>query len=64
MKQQEERGKLNKVTGRVKEAAGIITGDTKLEREGLRQRAKGTVQELVGKSRRKFDELIGEAIKD
>ena len=64
MKQQEKQGKLNKVTGRVKEAAGIITGDTKLEQEGLRQRAKGTVQELVAKSRRKFDELIGIAIKD
>lgn len=58
MKQQETRGKVNKLTGRVKEAAGIITGDRKLEREGSRQRAKGVVQESVGKARRKAGELI------
>ncbi len=58
MKQQETRGKINKLTGRAKEAAGIITGDRKLEQEGSRQRAKGVVQESVGKARRKAGELI------
>jgi uncharacterized protein YjbJ (UPF0337 family) len=64
MKQQEERGKINKLTGRVKEAAGIITGNTRLEQEGFRQRAKGAIQEQVGKARRKVDELIGKSTKD
>lgn len=59
MKQQQEvRGKINNLKGRVKEAAGIITGDSKLEQEGLAQRAGGAVQEKVGKARRKVDELL------
>lgn len=67
MKQQETRGQINKLSGRVKEAAGIITGDRKLEQEGSRQRAKGVVQETVGKARRKAGELIDKvstAVKD
>ncbi len=67
MVKQEVRGKMNKLTGRVKEAAGIVTGDRKLEQEGSRQRAKGAVQENVGKARRKAGELIdkvSKAIKD
>ncbi len=58
MKNQETSGKLKKVKGRVKEAVGIITGDTKLEREGSRQRAEGAVQESFGKARRKTGDFI------
>lgn len=61
MKQQEARGKMNNLKGRVKEAVGIITGDSKLEHEGLGQRAKGAVQEKVGKARRKVSELLDKA---
>lgn len=64
MKQQEARGQMNKLKGRVKEAAGIITGDRNLEKEGAQQRARGAVQETVGKARRKVGELIDKSIKD
>jgi uncharacterized protein YjbJ (UPF0337 family) len=63
---QEMRGKVKKLKGRGKEAAGILVGDSKLERKGARERAKGAAQESVGKARRKAGELveeIGEAIK-
>jgi uncharacterized protein YjbJ (UPF0337 family) len=58
MGQQEARGKVKKLQGRVKEAAGIITGNRKLEQEGARQRAGGAVQESLGKARRKVGELV------
>ena len=55
---QEAHGKQEKLKGRVKEAAGIITGDSTLERKGARQRAEGAVEESVGKARRKVDEFV------
>lgn len=58
MRQQETHGKVEKLKGRVKEAAGIITGNSVLEREGSRQRAGGAVQESLGKARRKVGELV------
>lgn len=63
---QESRGRLTKLKGRVKEAAGVLTGDRKLERQGAQERAAGAAQESVGKARRKVGELvtgIGKAIK-
>jgi len=59
MGQQEARGKVKKVEGRVKEAVGIITADSALERDGSRERAEGAVQESVGKARRKVGEFVG-----
>jgi uncharacterized protein YjbJ (UPF0337 family) len=60
MRQQETRGKVKKLTGRAKEAVGILTADSALEREGSRQRAEGAVQEGLGKARRKVGEMVGE----
>lgn len=57
---QETRGKLTKLKGRVKEAAGIITGDRKLESKGAQERTAGAVQESVGKARRKAGELVSD----
>ena len=42
-------GKTDQVKGRVKEAAGVLTGDKKLEREGKLDRAAGNVKEKAGK---------------
>ncbi len=42
-------GKTDQVKGRVKEAAGVLTGDKKLEREGKVDRAAGTVKEKAGR---------------
>jgi uncharacterized protein YjbJ (UPF0337 family) len=52
MRQRESRAK-------VKQAAGIISGNSALEREGSRQRAGGAVEEKVGKARRKVGEFVG-----
>jgi len=63
---QETRGKVTKLKGRVKEAAGIITGNRELERQGAQQRAVGVVQERIGEARRKagdFAAEMGKAIK-
>jgi len=63
MGQQESRGKMEKRKGRGKQIAGIITGNSTLEREGSRQRSKGGLQESLGKARRKVGEFVGEAAK-
>ena len=64
---QEMDGKVKKVTGQVKEAAGILTGNEKLEQKGAAERAEGAVEESLGKARRKVGELVdavAKAIKD
>lgn len=58
MGQEETRGKVDNVKGRVKEAAGIITGNRELEKEGSEQRVSGAVHESVGKARRKVGEFV------
>lgn len=58
MPKQETRGKVTKLKGRAKEAAGIVTGNRELEKEGSRQRTQGAVQESVGKARRKVAETL------
>ena len=44
-------GKTDELKGRVKEAAGALTGDEKLKREGR-------VDQTVGKIKQKTEELI------
>ena len=41
-------GVVNQAKGAVKEAAGKVTGDTKLEAEGKADKAAGKVQNTVG----------------
>jgi uncharacterized protein YjbJ (UPF0337 family) len=52
----ESKGKLENLKGRVKQAAGAITGDKSLEAEGAVDRAKGAAQEKVGEAKRKLDD--------
>lgn len=42
-------GKSDEVKGRVKEAAGALTGDKKLKREGKADQAVGKVKQAVEK---------------
>jgi len=42
-------GTTDQVKGRVKEAAGVLTGDKKLEREGKLDRVAGNVKEKAGR---------------
>jgi uncharacterized protein YjbJ (UPF0337 family) len=60
---QETEGKVKKLTGQVKEAAGVLIGNEKLEQEGAAQRAEGAVEETVGKARRKVGELVDSVAK-
>jgi uncharacterized protein YjbJ (UPF0337 family) len=41
-------GKMDQVKGTAKEAAGVVTGDKKLEHEGKVQRAAGDIKEKAG----------------
>jgi uncharacterized protein YjbJ (UPF0337 family) len=41
-------GMLDKAKGTIKEVAGKVTGDTKLQAEGKADKASGTVQNAVG----------------
>jgi uncharacterized protein YjbJ (UPF0337 family) len=51
-------GMLDKAKGAVKDLAGKITGDTKLQAEGKADKASGTVQNAVGGAK---DALKGKA---
>jgi uncharacterized protein YjbJ (UPF0337 family) len=42
------KGKFENLTGEIKETAGIITGQRKLEAEGKDQKLAGTAQEKLG----------------
>jgi uncharacterized protein YjbJ (UPF0337 family) len=41
-------GSLDQAKGKVKEVAGKVTGDTKLETEGKTDQVKGKVQNTIG----------------
>ena len=49
-------GKLSNAKGKVKDAAGGLTGDSSLQAEGKLDQAKGKVQDAFGKGERKLDQ--------
>lgn len=60
MNRDEVEGKARDIKGHVKESAGALVGNERLEREGELDQASGESQEAFGNARRK----IGEAIED
>jgi uncharacterized protein YjbJ (UPF0337 family) len=56
----EIKGKVNKARGRVKENVGHAVGNRRMENDGATDRRKGSVQETLGRARRK----VGDAVKD
>jgi uncharacterized protein YjbJ (UPF0337 family) len=50
--------KIDQAKGRVKEAAGDVTGDKDLQREGKIDRAAGSVKEKVGDAADKVKEVL------
>ena len=56
MNEDEKQGKVDNFKGRVKQAAGAVTGNKHTEAEGAVERLKGAAQEAAGKARRKIEE--------
>lgn len=54
-------GKSDEVKGRVKEAAGVLTGDKKLEREGKADQAAGKLKKVVETVKKKAEDAIDDA---
>jgi uncharacterized protein YjbJ (UPF0337 family) len=48
MNKDQTQGKVDNIKGRVKEAAGALTGDKQTQAEGTAERIKGAVQKKVG----------------
>jgi uncharacterized protein YjbJ (UPF0337 family) len=49
-------GKVDKVKGRLKDAAGGLTGDGRLQAEGKVDQLKGNAKDAIGKVERKLGE--------
>jgi uncharacterized protein YjbJ (UPF0337 family) len=60
MNKDELDGRVDQVKGKVKQAAGDLTGNERLHDEGVADEAGGDVQEGFGRGRRK----VGEAVED
>jgi uncharacterized protein YjbJ (UPF0337 family) len=52
----EAKGVVQNIKGRVKQAAGAVTGNKRVEAEGTAERIGGAAQEAVGKAKRKLQE--------
>jgi len=52
-------GKSDEVKGRMKEAAGALTGDKKLKREGKADQATGKIKRKLGKAIDKVKDALG-----
>ena len=53
--------KSDQAKGRVKEAAGALTGDKDLESEGKADRAAGEIKEKVGIVKDKLEDVVDKA---
>jgi uncharacterized protein YjbJ (UPF0337 family) len=51
-------GSMDQAKGKVKEVAGKVTGDTKLETEGKADQVKGKVQNTIGGMKDSVKEAI------
>lgn len=56
-------GKTDEVKGRVKEAAGVLTGDEKLKRKGKADQSAGKLKQAAEKVQKKAEEVIDD-VKD
>ncbi len=56
-------GEMDKMKGRVKQAAGDLTDDEDLQREGERDEAAGKVKDITDKVKDKVDDAV-DAVKD
>jgi len=54
-------GKTDDIKGRAKEAAGDLTDDEELQREGKVDRAAGSVKEKLEQAKKKGEEFVDKA---
>ncbi len=52
------RGKTDEVKGRIKEAAGVLTGNEKLRAEGQADQVVGEVKQVAEKVTKKIDQIV------
>jgi uncharacterized protein YjbJ (UPF0337 family) len=64
MNRDEIEGKTKAFKGKVKQAAGDLTDNEKLQDEGVADEAEGDTQATIGKGRRKVGEFIEDIGKD
>jgi uncharacterized protein YjbJ (UPF0337 family) len=55
--------KTNKITGRIKEAVGVLTDNDNLKREGQRDQVVGEVKEKAERVAEKVQEKVARAVK-
>jgi uncharacterized protein YjbJ (UPF0337 family) len=55
-------GKMDQIKGRIKEAAGVLTDDDSLKREGQRDQAVGEVKETVEMAAQQVKEKVERAV--
>jgi uncharacterized protein YjbJ (UPF0337 family) len=60
MNKDERDGQAENLKGRIKEAAGVVSGNRDLEKEGADERAQGEARKDLGEARRKVGEAIEE----
>jgi len=60
MNRDELEGKAETLKGKIKQAAGDLTDDTRLHDEGVADEAAGKTQDAFGRAKRK----VGEAVED
>ncbi|HEY4231035.1 MAG TPA: CsbD family protein [Thermoanaerobaculia bacterium] len=60
MNQDERNGRVENLKGRVKQAAGVLSGDPQLEKEGADERSVGEARQKLAEARRKAGEAIEE----
>lgn len=51
-------GKIDKVKGRIKEAAGVLTGNEELRAEGKADQAVGEAKEVVDKVKKVAENVV------
>lgn len=61
MNKNQVKGTIDEVVGSAKRKAGELTGDTKLQVEGMAQQAKGKVENALGKVKDAVHEVVQDA---
>lgn len=56
MSNEEEKGQGKQIKGRLREAAGALTGDREMKAKGKIEQTEGKARETIGRTKRKLTE--------